>query len=443
AGTGLDDDRRLAAATPTAVTAIARDRRRRDPQDRRTGATARRGHRGRAPSPRVRRRDGGGARAEPGLDTPLLIRTRAYLGIHDVLDPFRFAVEFQDSRRYGSRFEPDNRDINEFDLTGLYADLYFREALGRDALNHPRPLSLRAGRMNFEFLDRRLLGNNQWRNNANTFEGFRITLGHEANDWQLDLLAVQPLLRREYDFDRPVDGQWVYAAIGHWRRWSEIITLEPYYLGLMQDERPGVAERRIHSAALRGYGVVPGTRFDFDFDAVFQFGTDAGRTHRAFGFTGEIGYTFPHPWHPRLSAFYGYASGDRDPDDDRSERFERFYGFARPWSANDYIQWENIHAPKARLEIQPRENFRMDAGWSWYWLASDTDRWNVADLRDPTGRSGSFMGHEFDARARWTVNRHIEAILGYAHFTPGGFTRNAGKGRDSDFLYLEITLNAF
>jgi hypothetical protein len=124
-----------------------------------------------------------------GLDQPLLHRTRAYLGIKEITDPFRFAVELTDSRRYNSGFVRDNRDVNEFDPTMLYAELYLASLLGHDGLGNPRPLSVRAGRMNFEFLDRRLLGNNQWRNTPNTFDGFRATLGREENDWQLDLLV--------------------------------------------------------------------------------------------------------------------------------------------------------------------------------------------------------------------------------------------------------------
>ena len=382
-------------------------------------------------------------RATAVLDQPFLHRTRLYLGIRDALDPLRFAIELTDSRRYHSRFERDNRDVNEFELTTLCAELYFKGALGHDALGNDRPLSIRGGRMNFEFLDRRLLANNQWRNTPNTFQGFRITLGREENDWQLELLAVQPLARLKYDLDEPVANQWVYAAIGHWRRWSDIITLEPYYLGLQQSSGLGVIDREIHSAALRGYGVFGGSGFDYDFDVVYQFGHNGSERHRAFGATAEIGCTFDHPWKPRLSAFYGYASGDRDPMDNQSQRFERFFGFGRPWSANDYIVWENISTPKVRAEIQPGSKLRVDAGYSFYWLASDTDRFANANIRDRKGASGSFIGHEFDIRARYQLTPKVELTAGYAHFVPGNFTRNSGKPDDTDFAYLEITVNAF
>ncbi len=388
-------------------------------------------------------RDDDARRPRPGLDELQLLRTRAFIKVREKLDPFRFALEYEDARRYGSNYPRDDRDVNEFEFIQAYAELYFRDALGFDPLGNERPLSIRAGRMAFEFVDRRLIANNQWRNTTNNFQGFRLTLGQEANDWQLDLLAVQPLERLKYKIDEPKDGQWFYAAIGHWRAWSDVITLEPYFLSLQQDSRSGVPGRSVHSLALRGYGLFGGTGFDYDFDAVYQFGRNGPEQHRAFGFTGEIGYTFNHAWKPRLSAFYGYASGDRDPADRKDQRFERYFGFGRPWSANDYIDWSNISTPKARLEVQPSKNLRVDAGYSFYWLASDKDRWSNANLRDKKGNSGNFIGHEFDIRARYALSSKIETTVGYAHFTPGNFTRNTGKRDNTDFLYLEISVSAF
>lgn len=385
------------------------------------------------------------------LDDPQLVRSRLFLGVRQKLDPLRLGIELEDARRYNGGFEHDNqdvierdnRDINEFELIQLYAELYFRDLLGHDALGNDRPLSLRVGRMAFEYMDRRLIGNNQWRNTTNNFLGARLRLGQEANDWQLDLLAVQPLNRLKYEWDKPVEGQWFYSFIGQWRRWSEIVTLQPCFLSLQQDRQPGVNGRQIHSAALRGYGEIGASGWDYDFGVVWQFGRDGSAKHRAFGLTSEIGHSFDKPWQPRLSLFYGYASGDRDPNDRKSQRFEKYFGFFRPWSANDYIAWENLHSPKARLEFQPRENLAVDLGCSAYWLASATDSWDRAQLRDPSGRSGRFLGHEFDMRVIWKMTARAQAILGYAYFTPGSFTRAQGKPQDSDFFYLEITLKAF
>lgn len=376
-----------------------------------------------------------------GLDEPLLHRTRLYLGVHDLLDPFRFAFEMQDARRYNGNFQNDNRDINEFEVIRLYAELYFDDLFGRDALGNGRPFSLRYGIHNFEFLDRRLIGNNQWRNTANTFLGFQGSVGQEANDWNVDLLAVQPLQRLLYEWDRPVEGQWLWAAIGHWRGWSDVVTLEPFYLALTDSEVEG--GRTVHSPGFRAYGRLGESGFDFDLDAVYQTGQNGEFDVAAWAATAEIGYRWSMPWKPRLSAFYGQATGDSNPNDGEDNRFERFFGFARPWSANDYIIFENISTPKLRLEMTPNEKFRFDLGYSWYWLESATDRYLLDTIRDTTGQSGRFLGHEFDIRFRWQLTRKMEVIIGYAHFVPGDFVRNRIRNDDTDFAYLEVTVNAF
>ena len=200
----------------------------------------------------------------------------------------------------------------------------------------------------------------------------------------------------------------------------------------------------MHSPGLRGYGVIGGTGFDYDFDLVYQFGRSGASTMRAYGGNVEMGYTFDQSWKPLLSLFYGYASGDRNPKDNQDNRFEKFFGFGRPWSANDYIYFENISTPKLRLEVTPNKKLRMDLGYSWYWLASNTDRFSAANnARDKTGRSGGFVGHEVDMRARYQLNTRVEAIVGFAHFTPGNFIDSTVRPQGTDFAYLEISINAF
>jgi hypothetical protein len=386
-------------------------------------------------------------RPEPKTDNPFLLRTRVYAGIHDIIDPLRLVVEVEDARRENGKFPKDNRDFNEVEPIQAIAELYFKDALGQDELGRDRPFSVRAGRMWFEKLDRRLIGNNGWRNTTNTFQGLHASFGGEFNDWQLEGLATQPLERKMFEIDSGIDGQYFFAVIGHWRKWSRYVTLEPYYLALSQRPKEGRPDRRIHAPALRFYGFVGDTGVNYDVDVIYQIGKDAGRDHRALGLSSEVGYTFKHPWKPRISGFYGYASGDRQPDDDKSERFERFFGFARPWSANDYVIFENFHIPKARLEIQPIKGLRIDAGYSAWWLASDKDRVANFNLRDPSGQSGNFVGQEWDFRARYPILSRVDVTFGYARFNIGNFVRNTTegteRGRDTNFFYIEVLMNAF
>lgn len=150
------------------------------------------------------------------------------------MDPLRLVAEFEDARRYNGNFPRNRLDTNEFELIQSYAELYFKNMLGHDDLGNRRPLRIRAGRMAWESVDRRLFGRNEWRNTTNNFEGFRVNLGQQHNDWEIDLWGVQPVTRILNKFDERNKDQWFYGAILNWRQWSDIITLQPYYMGLMQ-----------------------------------------------------------------------------------------------------------------------------------------------------------------------------------------------------------------
>jgi len=390
-------------------------------------------------------------------DLPLLIRTRAFIGIRGLIDPLRFGVELEDAQRNNSNYAWDNRDVNQHEIIQAYGELYFKNALGKDKLGNNRPLSIRGGRMWLEMLDRRLIANNQWRNTTNNFTGVKVSLGADKNDFALDLLALQPMTRLLTDFDTINTDVWFYGAVGHWRKWSKVITIEPYYLALHQTASAANTnrDRDIHGVGLRLYGWAGTSGFNGELTGMYQTGTDNKETLSAHMFTAEVGYTFKSSkLKPRISLFYGQVSGDSDPNDNVSNRFERYYGFARPWNADDYIIPENVMNPKLKFEIEPAKNLRFDMGYSFFWLQSGTDRFNnllaqSSFNRDKKGASGSFLGHGFDARILYNPISFLNLTFGYSHFTTGEFVQtrqeaaNGNYAMGSDFAYLELSINFF
>lgn len=429
-------------------------------------------------------RDNDFRRAAQNVDEPLLLRTRAYVGIKNILDPLRFAVEVQDSGRSFGDYtrQYDTRDVNQADILQAYAELNFKHTfLGKDALGNERPIWIRAGRHAWEAGDRRLIARNEWRNTTNTFEGIRSNIGDKKNDWQLELFAVKPVQRFSNSIDKADDSQHFYGSILNYRGWSDVVTFEPSYFLLKQDgskvkfDSNGKAaaantkiDREIHTAGLRAYGQIPKTQWDFDASYLQQWGQQqrkntsgvwqADLDHDALAYNAEIGYSFKHPWKPRFSAFYGVATGDKADNDTKNQRFERLFGFARPWSNDDYIQMENIRSPKVRVEFEPNvsflDNVKVDTGFSWYYLDRAKDRWNAgANLRDTTGASGKDLGKEYDLRVRFPINQYATINLGYAYFWAGDFVKNSvkitsnlndpGRSSNSQFFYTELTLLGF
>ena len=390
-------------------------------------------------------------RSELTSDYPLLFKTKFYLGIKKLLDPLRLAVEFQDSQRENSKFPIDDRDVNRGEVIQAYGELFFKEGLGAS-----RPFFARFGRQTFEFLDRRLIALNDWRNTTNNFLGFRTQFGQDSNDWQLDLLAVRPITRLPNDYDRTDNTRDFWAAIFHWRGNSDKITIEPYYLGLKQrpTDTNSNLDRSRHSPGLRLYGwFLNDKSMNFDLSYTKQFGLENEKGVDAYAATAEFGYTFvKHKYKPRLSLFYGYVTGDKDPNDKVDNRFERFFGFARPWSADDYIIPENIVTPKLKIAFEVPNGIKFDGGYSIYNLASASDRFanllnGSAYNRDKTGSSGTFLGQSLDARIRFKATQYLSSDIGYSHFINGDFVTKRqevafkNSAPTSDFFYVSFTIN--
>jgi len=387
-------------------------------------------------------------------DTPVLLRTRAYLGLTQAWDPLRFGFEFEDAHRINSAFEPDNRDINRGEVIQSYVELNFAKLGGRDPRGQFRPAMIRFGKQAFELLDRRLVANNAWRNTTNNFYGIRTSLGGEQNDWQVEAMWMHPIQRKSFEWDTPIYDQQIWMFVGHWRNTGRRLIVEPYYFRF--DQRPSSVnafrERHIESPGLRIFGKSPSGRWNYEATATYQFGSDRDLNQNALMLTSEFGHTWlDSPQKFRLSWFNAYASGDRNAADGEMNRFERFFGFARPWSSDDYIIPENVLSSRIRLESIFWKTLKFDGGYSVYWLASSTDRMNnLLDSqgnRDVSGGSGAFVGHGPDLRLRYNVHRSVNLNFGSSFFVNGDFVRNRqraelGRSEESSFFtYLEVNFN--
>ncbi len=411
-----------------------------------------------------------------------LSRTRAYLGVQNILDPFRFVVEFQDSRAYNSIYEYQGQEINQTELISAYGELFFKDAFGKDDLGNDRPLTLRAGRFHLELLDRRLIAENEFRNTTNNFDGFRVKIGKKDNDWDIDSFLMRPVIRYPYQFDRPDWQNWIYGSVFSIRRWSEYATIQPYFLGRKQyADRAQRLERAEGSPRHLCAGLA---RLWRDQRLRLRLRRQqAVRRNRRIPPASEMSKTrcrrrcsmTPSPMRSRRATHfqtihgnrgsapnYAYGSGNKSPFDSVNQTFDIFYGFNQPFSRNDYIAWNNVKAPKARLEFSPFKDLQIDTAFSAYWLASAAAAWDRANLFAPLGNRGTFIGTEYDLRIRYKLNQFINLTASYARFWPGSFTSsfappvalqpffpqsfpgqttttNGLTARPTDFFYLEVS----
>ncbi len=375
----------------------------------------------------------------PGLieDDALVTRNLLYIGIKEVLDPFRLVVEMEDSRRFFSdRIENPNVE-DHLEPLQAYVQLHFDDVIDG------APLSLSIGRMAFDAVDRRLISRNRNRNTINAFDGVRLRLGDEVAPWEMDIFATRPVQRSVDSFDESDSDSTFYGVAGYWRGWSPHLVIEPYWLWLDQrDASPALLRKNLHTFGLHAFGEWGERKaWDYDLSVAGQLGSSQGRDQEAWAAHVEAGYTFDSAWRPRVALWLNYASGDRSPDDDTNERFDplfgasyAFYGYA------SYFSWQNMINPAVRLSFQPAKALKCELMHRFIWLASDSDAWVRGLRRDSTGGSGSFVGQELDARLAWQVCDCFSMDLAYAHFFPGELTDNTGRAPGSDFVQIAATL---
>lgn len=404
-----------------------------------------------------------------GGDQLLLFRT---LLLAEVDAEFAsFGVELQDSRTYlGDDGTPLSSSIaNPLDV--LQAYIRFDELPG--VLGEGSTGSLTLGRQTISLGSKRQIERVDFANVIKSYTGGLYTSQNADGDQFHAMLAV-PTARfpndKEELFDNVLSGdeeQWnrrIWSL--HYRHANAVPALgseiwgEVFVYGLNETDSDAfpTPNRDYVAPGFRIYRKPKVDQWDIDLEVAGRFGSrrasSADNTGPELDVSAAmtflaLGYTFDTAWSPRIAFEYYYASGDDDPNDDAFGQHERLFGSRRSDLNNTSIHGPltpaNLNAPGFRVEVKP--NKRWDGRFYYHAasLASDTNAWVIAKLRDPNGQSGSFIGHTLDARARyWVVPESLRFEVGASALLHGEFAKtapNAPEADDTYFGYLQLTFD--
>jgi hypothetical protein len=355
--------------------------------------------------------------------------------------PFTIGGELWDSRVYGGNNGTPitTGEVNTLEMVQAFVGV--KGSLGSTKL------TLQAGRFMLNLGSRRLVGADEYRNTTNGYTGLRADLS-SRNGIAATAVYVLPQQRRPDDlasmrsnavaFDREGFDLVLWGGLIAKAHAVGAITAEASFYHLGERDVPG---RPTRDRSLDTYGgrlmrdPAAGT-FDGEVEAFYQSGTVSVSTTpgaarlpvSAWFVHAAAGYTFPGAWKARLSAQYDQASGDGSPGTYR--RFDTLYGMRRsdlaPAGLYNAVGRANISTPGLRIEIAPSSRWDAFATYHALWLASQTDSFSTTGVRDATGRSGAFAGHQFDGRFRWWVRpAKLRFEMDGVVLTKGSFLENA------------------
>ncbi|MGE0409588.1 MAG: alginate export family protein [Amphiplicatus sp.] len=394
-----------------------------------------------------------------------LLAFRTLLHLKADIGPALVGVEFQDSRAYldDSGTPLTTGYVNPFDVLQAYARIAFPSPLGGQT-------EATIGRMTLDIGSRRQIARTNFGNVIKSHTGLYLRTKTDDGD-ELHLFVVSPVEQAPTDrdalganevaFDRERWRRWVWAA--HYRRANAFpglgkdIWAEAYLYGLNESDGAGLQtpNRRYVTPGFRLYRAPARSAWDVDLEAAARFGERRATAAasdvrdlrvRAWTLHAAFGYTFDNPLALRLAVDFDQASGDKDPNDGHVDQYESLFGARRTDLGNTSLHGPlapaNLSAPGFRVEIAPSARADARLAYKAASLASPTDGWVVAQLRDPTGRSGAFIGHAIDARARyWLIEKRLQAEIGASALIHGRFAREAPGAPAADrtlFAYGQL-----
>jgi hypothetical protein len=375
--------------------------------------------------------------------------------------PITLAAELWDSRVYGedSGTPVTTGEVNALELVQAYA-------ASEISLGSGSKVSIRGGRFTLNIGSRRLVAADDYRNTTNGYTGLHADLVTKAGA-TATVIYVLPQQRRPDDpaslrrnavaldregFDLVLWGGTVAKA----RAFGPLM-LEGSFYHLGERDTPGrpTRDRSLNTYGGRLLRDSAAGKADIEIEAYYQSGRISASTSAnaatipvsAWFVHGDAGYTFATGWKPRLAVEYDRASGDRPGG--RYGRFDTLFGMRRadlaPAGLYNAVGRANISAVGTRLEMTPSK--RVDGFVSYHalWLAQRRDSFSTTGVRDATGRSGNFAGHQLDARLRWwvkpaTLRFEANGIL----LTKGRFLEdapNAPSGGTTLYGSLNLTAN--
>ena len=374
----------------------------------------------------------------PGQDDLLLSR----LLVHAQINGERLygGFEFQDSRAW---LHQDLTPVGTDDVNAL-------EPLRAYVGYRNEEVDIEVGRMTMDVGSRRLVSRNRMRNTINSFTGVRVRWS-KSGGVGLQAFLTMPVARLPNNLERDrLRNNEFELDQEHWERilWglhvSDVrignqLDTEWYLYGIREKDRPSLPTRNrdFLTAGLRARNV--GKLWAFELETAIQHGKSRASIlpidttdldHRAWFIHAEVSRKLQGSWEPRVIFRFDYASGDEDPDDGEFNRFDTLYGDRRwefgPTGIYGALTRSNILSPGIALRSKPgpSTDFRID--YRPAWLASDRDFMPTAALRDRDGNSGSFIGHQLDARWRWAPpSGNLSVDITAAYLWKGEFLKNA------------------
>lgn len=300
---------------------------------------------------------------------------------------------------------------------------------------------LRVGRQEMAFGAQRLVSVRDAPNVRRAFDGVRVG-GATNSGVKIDAFATRPVLLKAGDFDdRPNQSQafWgVYSTFP--KTFVPSSGIDVYYLGFENNHALysiGTGVERRHSVGGRVFGTHG--QWDWDWEALGQFGSFGAQDLLAWGFSTDTGYGFSvADWKARAGIKATIGSGDTNPRDGKLGTYGGLFPKLAYFNQAGLLGASNVMDLQPSLTLKPIPRLKLTLSWDFIWRQTTNDAvyTSVATpIPGTAGRAGRYTGSQLAFDVYWQVDRHIVMNAGLVHVDVAKVLSAVG-GHNTNFVYL-------
>jgi alginate export protein len=305
-------------------------------------------------------------------------------------------------------------------------------------------IQLRVGRQEMEYGSGRLIDVREGPNVRLSFDGFKIR--SKVGAWRVDGFAMRPDLDKPGFFDNAPNHQVEFWGVYATRPVTGKFSVDAYYLGLDRKQatfQRGSARDLRQTLGGRLWRPIARERpgWDFDYEALWQFGSFGSASIRAWTVASDDGYSLPNVrLKPRFSVKADISSGD-DPHTNTLGTFSPLFPMGNYFgvlatTGPGPINFIDVHP---RVQTEYPHGITVSTDWVFQW------RENVLDgvyavpgflIRAADGSRARFVGQRPGIEVRWQADRHLWFQADYGIFYAGQFLKETMPGRDLNYWAL-------
>jgi len=299
---------------------------------------------------------------------------------------------------------------------------------------------LRVGRQEMAFGSQRLVSVRDAPNVRRAFDGVRV--GGAGEDVKVDAFATRPVLLKADAFDdqpNHAQGFWgVYMTVP--KTFVPSSGVDLYYLGFENSRARysvGAGVERRHSVGGRVFGAHG--RWDWDWEALTQFGSFGAQDLLAWGFSTDTGYGFAvADWKARAGIKATIGSGDGNPHDGRLGTYGGLFPKLAYFNQAGLLGASNVMDIQPSLTLKPVPRLRLTLSWDFIWRQTTNDAVYTSaaiPIAGTAGRPGRYTGSQLAIDVYWQADRHVAINGGLVHVDVAKVLSVVG-GHNTNFVYL-------